>query len=193
MIPLKELEELAKKSVSKKRFKHIINVCEQAESLGKHYHEDIYQCRLAALLHDMTKELKFESQLQMILKSDIMASDIILKSTPLYHAVTGYIYAKDELGITDINVLNAVRYHTTGRAGMSKLEKIIYIADAISMDRKYKEVARFRELSFVDLDICLLEIIRHTIRYLVKDNCLIPADTLNCYNELIVNLGEIRC
>lgn len=94
---------------------------------------------------------------------------------------------------TDANVLNAVRYHTTGRAGMSKLEKIIYIADAISMDRKYKEVARFRELSFVDLDICLLEIIRHTIRYLVKDNCLIPADTLNCYNELIVNLGEIRC
>lgn len=188
---IEELELLAKETLSKKRFKHVINVKNQAILLAKTHQVDEYRCAVAALLHDMTKELKFDNQLQMILKSDIMSNEIILKSRPLYHSVTGYIFARDEMGITDEEILNAVLYHTTARAGMSKLEKIIYIADATSEDRKYKEAARFRELSFVNLDICMLEIIKHTIRYLVKDECLIPENTLNAYNELILKLGKI--
>lgn len=187
---LEQLEHLAEQSLSKKRFQHVLNVRDQAVKLGKIHGADLEKCRVAALLHDITKELKFDNQLQIILKSDIMLSDIILKSAPLYHAVTGSIYAKEELGITDPDILNAIKYHTIGRAGMSKLEKIIYIADATSADRTYKEVQRFRELSFADLDNCMFEMVKHTIRYLVKDGCLLPSDTINCYNELAASLHK---
>lgn len=188
---IEELEALAKETLSKKRLRHVINVKNQAILLAKRYQVDEERAAVAALLHDMTKEMAFDNQLQMILKSDIMSNEIILKSRPLYHAVTGYIFAKDKLGIEDREILNAVLYHTTARAGMSSLEKIIYIADATSEDRKYKEVERFRELSFVDLDACMLQMIKHTIRYLVKDECLIPKDTLDAYNEYILKLGKI--
>lgn len=190
-LTIPELERLAEEKLSKKRFKHVVNVKNQAVSLGKKYKENLEKCQIAALLHDITKELTFDNQLQMILQSDIMSNDIIIKSAQLYHAVTGTIYTKETLHIEDEDILNAIKYHTTARANMSKLEKIIYIADATSADRKYKEVERFRELSFVDLDLCMLEIIRHTIRYLVKDGCLIPADTLNAYNELTMKQKRI--
>lgn len=186
----KELEQLAKNALSKKRFQHVLNVRDQAVKLAKIHGADVEKCRTAALLHDITKELKFDNQLQIILKSGIMLSDIILKSTPLYHAVTGSIYAKEELGITDPDILNAIKYHTIGRAGMSKLEKIIYIADATSADRSYKEVERFRELSFADLDLCMFEMVKHTIRYLVKDGCLLPSDTIDCYNQLAADFHK---
>lgn len=192
MMTVPELEKLAKDTLSKKRFKHVIYVKNQAVLLGSQYGEDLEKCKIAALLHDITKELKFDIQLQMILKSDIMSNEILLKSAPLYHAVTGCIYAHDQLGITDPDILNAVRYHTTARGGMSKLEKIIYIADATSEDRKYKGVDKFRELSFVDLDLCMLELIKHTMRYLIKDHCFIPVDTLNAYNESMIYLNKVE-
>lgn len=186
MMNTAEIEQLLGRKLSKKRLKHVFNVREQAILLGKKYHENIDKCRMAALLHDVTKEFKFDNQLQMIIKSGIIVSDILMRSEPLYHAVSGAVYARDELGVHDADILNAVRYHTTGRANMSKLEKIIFIADATSADRKYKDAQRFRELSFVDLDICMLELIKHEMRYLLKDACLIPVDTLNAYNEYII-------
>lgn len=184
-----ELELLCKEKVSKKRFRHILGVKEQAILLAKRYGADEEKCITAALLHDITKEMKFEDQLQMILKADSQTSEIILHSTPLYHALTGAIYAKEVLHIEDEDILNAVRYHTIARAGMSLLEKIIYIADATSIDRKYKDVEYFRELSFKSLDLCMLEMLRNDMRRLLKDGCLIPVDTINAYNSLSLELG----
>lgn len=183
---IQELEKYLHENLSKKRWKHVLNVRGYAVKMADKYGVNPKKAELAALLHDITKELKFDNQLQMITKSDIITDDIILKSKPLYHAVTGAIYAKETFGVGDVDVLNAIQYHTTARRGMSKLEKIVYISDAVSSDREYSEVERFRELSFVDLDLCLTQILKHTIRYLVKDECLIPSDTMDAYNELII-------
>lgn len=178
-----DIQEIANKNLSKYRFAHSVNVKKQAKLLGEKYGVNTQKCEIAGILHDITKELDSKAQLQMILKSDIIVSDIILKTPKLYHAVTAMIYAKNKLQINDQDILNAIRYHTTARPNMSKLEKIIYIADSTSLDRNYKEVSYFRELSFVDLDLCMLEILKHTISYLIKDNSLIPVDTIKAYDE----------
>jgi len=184
VIDTEELIRLGNEMLSKKRMKHVMNVRKEAVAMAKRFHADVYKCEVAALLHDITKELKFENQLQTMLKSGIMLNDILLKSTPLYHAITAYVYAKDELLIDDEEILNAIRYHTTARGKMTRVEKIVYIADAISEDRHYKEVEYFRQLAKIDLDECMLEILKSSIRYLVKDGCLIPSDTMDAYNEL---------
>lgn len=184
MMDSEELIALGKARLSKKRMKHVLNVREEAVNLARRFGVDVEKCETAALLHDITKELKFDNQLQIMLHSGIILNDVLLKSAPLYHAVTAYVYARDDLHIQDADILNAIRYHTTGRGGMSRVEKVVYIADAISEDRHYKGVEEFRRLSRVDLDECMLAILKHTIRYLVKDGCLIPSDTMDAYNEL---------
>ena len=172
--------------LSEKRAKHVFAVCSQATRMARKYNENIEKAQTAALLHDITKEVKCSEQLKMIQKFDIINDNVILKSPSLYHSVTACIFAKQNLGIKDTDILNAVRYHTTARAGMSKLEKIIYLADAVSEDRCYKRVDEFRKLAMVDLDHCMLAMLKHSIRYLVKDECMIPVDTLQAYNEYLI-------
>lgn len=183
-----ELEKIAKENLSKYRLTHSINVEKQASILAQKYDEDIQKCEIAGILHDITKEFDDQTQLQMMLKSDIIIPDIVLRTPKLYHSVTGMIYAKQELNIQDEDILNAIRYHTTARANMSKLEKIIYIADGTSIDRTYEEAEHFRELSFVDLDLCMFEMIKFTMQYLIKDNSLIPVDTIEAYNEYALKI-----
>ncbi len=192
LIDAEELIRLGSEKLSKKRMKHVLNVRNEAVKLAKRYGLDVNKCETAALLHDITKELKFDNQLQIMLHSGIILNDVLLKSVPLYHAVTAYVYAKEELQIEDPDILNAIRYHTTARGGMSRIEKAVYIADAISEDRHYKEVEEFRRLAMEDLDECMLAILKHTIRYLVKDDCLIPSDTMDAYNELAMLLRPVN-
>ena len=94
------------------------------------------------------------------------------------------ITAQNRFGIQDADVLNAIRYHTTGRADMSLLEKIIYTADAVSYERDYKGVEALRKDAFSDLDRTMLEIVRFTLKKLVKDGTPIAIDSVSCYNEL---------
>lgn len=183
-----DLEKIAKENLSKYRFNHSVNVKSQAMLLGEHYGVDVKKCEIGGILHDITKELDIDTQLQLILKSDIIVPSVVLKTPKLYHAVTGMIYVKDKLGINDDDILNAIRYHTTARENMSKLEKIVYIADATSVDRDYEQVEKFRELSFVDLDLCMLELIKYTINYLINDNCIIPTDTIKAYNQYAIKV-----
>ena len=139
-VSISELEALVQTTLSNKRCRHVLNVRETAVKLAKQYGADVRRCEIAALLHDITKEMERGKQLQMLEASGIMSDMVVLKSPPLYHAYTGAIYVEKTLGIADETVLNAIRYHTVARAGMSKEEKIVYLADAISKDRSYSGV-----------------------------------------------------
>ena len=145
-VSISELEALVQTTLSNKRCRHVLNVRETAVKLAKQYGADVRRCEIAALLHDITKEMERGKQLQMLEASGIMSDMVVLKSPPLYHAYTGAIYAEKTLGITDETVLNAIRYHTVARAGMSPEEKIVYLADAISKDRSYPGVEGFGRL-----------------------------------------------
>jgi len=110
------------------------------------------------------------------------------KASPkLWHSIAGAAYLRDELKITDADIFNAVRYHTTGRAGMSLLEKVIYIADYISADRTYSGIEEMRRLAEINLEDAMLFALEFCINKLVETGKVIHPDSVDCYNELIIN------
>ena len=109
------------------RFDHSVNVAAEAVELAKLYGEDEEKAYTAGILHDITKEIPKDEQLKIIADGGILLDDVQKNAPKLWHSISGSVYIQTELGITDSDIINAVRYHTTGRANMSLLEKIIYI------------------------------------------------------------------
>ena len=147
-----EYEAVLKERLTPKRFAHSLNVMERAVELANIHGADPQKAELAGLIHDIGKNTPIKILLQTLEKSDILLSSVDLASPPIWHAPCGFLYARDALGIRDEDVLNAIRYHTTGRAGMSKLEKVVYLADLTSADRDFSDVKKVRKLSEQDLD-----------------------------------------
>lgn len=176
-----------KEKMSEKRFNHSIAVAKEAVRLAKIYGVDEKKAEVAGILHDITKEVPKDEQLQIIRCFGIIMTDVEFCSIKLWHAITASIYLEKILGIKDRDILNAVRYHTTGRAGMSKLEKIIFVADSISEDRKYSGVEKLRKKAYVSLDEAMLNGIAFTLNELVSKKYLIAPDTIFAYNEIMMN------
>lgn len=110
--------------------------------------------------------------------------DPVEKEYPaLWHAIAGAAFVRDELGIRDQDILNAIRYHTMARANMSMLERIVYVGDLISADRSYKDVDRMRKLAGRGLDLAVKEALRFAISDLAAKGNRIPRCTLEAYNS----------
>lgn len=142
--------------VEEKRFNHILRVEKAAISLAEHYGADVYKARAAALLHDVTKRKTDEEQLNIARRFAIIGAEEFEKSPKVAHAFTGACYAEHELFVSDPDILNAIRFHTTGRAGMSLLEKIIFLADGIEDGRAFSGVDEIRNAAFEDIDRAML-------------------------------------
>ena len=162
-----ELKEIVKSKMSLKRFTHTLGVVEMSEKLAKIYNADIEKCKVAALLHDICKEMDME-YIKNICKNNFMneLSEEDLENNEILHGFTGAYYAKNELGINDKEILSAIKYHTVGEKNMTLVEKIVYIADAIEYGRNYPSVAEIREETFKNLDKGILMEIEHKERYL---------------------------
>lgn len=184
-----EFEKLVKSRLSEKRFNHVKAVAKLSKELAKHYGADEEKAVTAAFLHDITKEVELDKQLQTIMDSDIIIDNGFLGSPNLYHSVTAFIYAKSELGISDEDILSAILYHTTGKANMNILEKIIFAADKVSYDRTYSNATELRQLAFEDIDECVFEICSFLICDLVKRGLALNKDTVLCYNQLCEKRG----
>lgn len=185
MIPWQEYDALLRQKLSPKRYRHSIAVMERAVELAKRYGVDVQKAKLAGLLHDVMKNEDKNNLLQFIRNSDILLSVAEKNGPPLWHAIGGYLYVRDVLKIEDADVLNAIRYHTTGRAGMSKLEKVVYLADLTSADRDYEDVEEARACSEEGLDVGMRYSINFLICDLVKKGNMLHQDTVDCYNELV--------
>ena len=162
-----ELKEIVKSKMSLKRFTHTLGVVEMSEKLAKIHNADIEKCKVAALLHDICKEMDME-YIKNICKNNFMneLSEEDLENNEILHGFTGAYYAKNELGINDKEILSAIKYHTVGEKNMTLVEKIVYIADAIEYGRNYPSVAEIREETFKNLDKGILMEIEHKERYL---------------------------
>lgn len=167
------------------RFEHSMAVARQSVVLAERFGEDKEKAYVSGLLHDICKNLKREEQLQFFSTSAIMLTETEKKSPKVWHAISGAQFLKDNLKITDQDIINAVRYHTTGRAGMSKLEKIIYIADLTGLDRTYPDVDVLRKIVEESLDEGLIYALKFTVTSLISKEQPIHPDTLNAYNDLI--------
>ena len=129
-------ERFIKERMSGKRFIHSVNVAKTARWLAFKYDVDDRKAVIAGILHDITKEWVLEDHLSFLHTHNIGVSSYEYASPKLFHAITASCYAKIVLKITDVEILHAIRFHTTGRANMSKLEKVIFLADGISEERE---------------------------------------------------------
>ena len=177
-VNINELRDILKIRLSKKRYTHSLNVADAALKLAEKYGADIEKAYLAGLVHDICKEVPTDEQLAMAQKCRQGIDETEQKIPALYHAAAGSWYGENVLHIHDEDILNAVRYHTTGRAGMSRLEECVYLADLISEDRTYKDVGRMRRLAFEDINGAMLEAARFTLSDVIAKGSFIPENSM---------------
>lgn len=127
-----------KTRMPEKRYIHTIGVMETAIFLAEKYGEDVKSAEVAAILHDIAKYAD-EEWMNQIVKEKCLDERLLGWGSEILHGPVGAWIAQTEFNITNEDILNAIRFHTTGRANMSKLEKIIYIADMIEPNRKLIE------------------------------------------------------
>lgn len=182
--------KLIKERLSDYRFYHSVCVAESAVQLAKRFGADEEKARVAGILHDVMKEETKENQLAVIEKAGMKMTELEKKNKKVYHQMSGAAYVKEELGITDDEIINAIRYHTTGRRSMSLMEKIIYLADFISADRDYEDVDVMRRKVKEGMEEGMLYAFRYTIVDLVNQCKEIHPDTLDAYNWVIEETEE---
>lgn len=170
------------------RWQHTLGVVETAERLARLYGEDVEKARIAALLHDCAKELPKNHLLKSIEELGIVMDEIEVANEALWHAPAGAALARSEFGIQDEEILSAIRYHTIGRANMSGLEKIVYIADMIEPHRQFPGVEQIRELVESDLDKGCLAAFDASISYIIKKGYLLHLGTCEARNSLLLKM-----
>lgn len=186
MYTAEELTDILDIRLSKKRYQHSLNVAEEARRLAEFYsYGNPEKAYTAGLIHDICKEIPKEEQLAMVKSSSMDVTDVELVTPPLYHAIAGAWYAEQVLNVRDADMLNAVRYHTVGRAEMSRLEEIIYLADLISADRSYKDVGKMRKAAYQSIEKAMLEALRFSVADVVGKGSMLPRHTIEAYNYYI--------
>lgn len=166
-IELRKIRKAMKKTLDAKRFEHTLGVEYTSAALAMRYGADIKNAQLAGLLHDCAKCLTDEKRLSICEKHNISINEIERRNPFLLHAKVGSYLAMEEYKVYDPDIINAILNHTTGRPGMSLLEKIVFIADYIEPSRKQApNLKPIREMAFIDLDKALLMILGDTLTYL---------------------------
>ena len=178
-------EEL-KKDIGIERYNHCINVMNTSVELAKLYNYSIEEAKIAGLLHDCGKFQDKIKILKMVDEFDIILDDVMEKNTALVHGPLGVIIAKTKYNISNPEILNAIRYHTTGRANMTLLEKIVFIADLIEPSRNFQGVEEMRKLAYEDLDRSIILALNKNIQFVIEKNNLLHLDTIKARNYLII-------
>ena len=182
--------DILKERLSPYRLHHSLEVAKSAKQLADKYGYDAEKAYFAGLLHDITKEADAEETFSLADKYSIFMSQLEKDNKKLWHAITGAGYIKNVLNIEDEEIIDAVRYHTTGRADMSLCEKILFVADFISSDRNYNGVDSMREKAQISLETAMLEGLEFTITELIEKHAPVHPDTLDAYNDIITNYKQ---
>ena len=181
-VDIKKIRKKMEKTLDPKRFEHTLGVAYTAAALAMCYEVDINKAQTAGLLHDCAKCMSNEKKLLICEKHHIPVNDVEKKNPFLLHAKVGSYLAMKQFCIHDQDIINAILNHTTGRPGMSQLEKIIYIADYIEPGRKQApNLTQVRRMAFQYLDKALLQILGDTLKYLNSIDSPIDPMTQKTY------------
>ena len=180
------MHDKLKKNIGLKRYNHSIGVMNTSIELAKHYNCSVEKAALAGFLHDCGKLQGEKNLLKVASNFDIILDNVMKNNKELIHGVLGEVLAKKEYNVMDEEVLNAIRFHTTGREDMSLLEKIVYIADVIEPGRSFKGVEEIRELAYRDINKSSLYSMDNTIKFIVDRGSLMHLDTIKARNQLII-------
>lgn len=179
---LRMLSEQLSEELDKKRYAHTLGVAYTAVSLAMAHGTNMYSAYLAGLLHDNAKCISSEKKRKLCKKYDLVLNEAEDKNPDLLHAKLGAIRAVEKYHVKDRAVLEAIKYHTTGKPAMTELEKIIYIADYIEPNRKMLQgLPEIRTTAFRDLNMAMVLILKNTLAYLREKGVSIDPLTLETY------------
>lgn len=180
---MRELEKKMKKAQDAKRFEHTLGVEFTAASLAMRYGASVTDAQIAGVLHDCAKCLSDEKRLKICRKHGIPVSEVERRNPYLLHAKAGACLAEEKYEIQNRpEVVDAIRYHTTGREDMGLLEKIVFVADYIEPGRRHApNLPEIRRLAFENLDKAVLRILEDTLKHLRKSGGEIDTMTETAY------------
>ena len=173
----KDVEYKLKEMLPERRLKHSMNVSQCVVKLSEIYGYDMEKAKLAGLIHDCAKYFNDDQVEDSIKKFNIELDSLEENNISLSHSVIGSYVIQEIFNIKDEDIINAVRYHTTGRENMTILEKIIYMADLIEEGRKFPLVDK--------LDEALLLSFNNTIKFVMDNNQLIHPITVSARNYIL--------
>ncbi|MDE0315012.1 MAG: bis(5'-nucleosyl)-tetraphosphatase (symmetrical) YqeK [Candidatus Poribacteria bacterium] len=182
-----EIQRYLSEKLTPERLDHVFSVQETAVTLALRHNADVWKTNLAALLHDVAKWMS-DDQLYTAVAHHEIELDPIEKIMPaLLHAIVGVKCAIELFEITDLEILEAIRNHTTGNASMGLIAKLIYVADFAEPTREYKEAAQVRKLAEMELDQAVHNVAHYKIDFLLQKGWIIHPNTILTYNSTLVN------
>ncbi|AIY05219.1 HAD superfamily protein [Planococcus sp. PAMC 21323] len=186
-----QMLQTVKERLPENRYTHVLGVVETAVDLAKRFAVSESNAKTAAILHDVAK-FSDRDWMKSIIVSEKMDPLLLEYHAELWHAPVGAYLAKTEFGVEDEDILNAIRYHTTGRESMSDLEKVVYIADLVEPNRKFSGVEELRQLKERGLDVMMEASIKHSIEFLESKNQPVFPDSLKCFNGFVQQKGKVK-
>ena len=164
-----QIKETLKQTLSNYRYNHSLNVVEEATKLAIFYQADVNKCQLCALTHDLAKEFSEEENKAYIKKYNLSKDLLKEENKNLIHGYIAAIIVKEKYNFSS-DMVNAIKYHTTGYPSMDLLAKIIYLADKIEKGKNYPGIEEERLLAYQDLDKAIICCLNNQIKKLTKDN-----------------------
>ena len=183
----KEAKELVRSRLSDKRYEHTLNVKKMAVKLAKRYGADKDKAALAALLHDSAKEISKDEMRALMREYPQYAEGGEERPAPVWHGVCAAILARTQWGVTDEAVLSAIACHTAGKPGMSKLDKIVYLADMTSKERDWPGVNKLRKLELKDLDAAMLAALKQTNDFVLSQGKPLDPMSKAAYEDILAH------
>lgn len=178
-----KIRNSVKKKLDTKRYEHTLGVAYTAAALAMRHGADMNNALVAGLLHDCAKCLSNERRLSICEKHNIAITSAEEKNPFLLHAKVGSFLAMKKYGVTDRDIINAILNHTTGRPGMSMLEKIVWLADYIEPGRKHApSLEKVRKMAFEDLDSALVIALEDTLEYIKNGKMELDPMTQKTYD-----------
>jgi predicted HD superfamily hydrolase involved in NAD metabolism len=181
--------KVVKDQLTERRYVHTVGVMETAIHLAQLYKVDAGKAELAAIFHDYAK-FRDKEEMRQIIINQKMPQDLLQHHDELWHAPVGAYLVENEVGITDQEVLEAIRCHTSGKINMSPLDKVLFVADYIEPGRDFPGVEQVRESAMNSLDIAVIQAMKNTIAFLLKRNQPIYPDTFHAYNDMTMKVKE---
>lgn len=183
---IKDFEIRLKSVLTKQRYYHCQGVRDEAVKMALRFGADSNKAEIAGILHDCAKGMNIDEQLSRCRELGLNLDTYTLACPAVIHAPLGAEIAKIEYGICDEEILQAIACHTVGRAEMTLLDKIIYIADMIEPARSFQGVDMLRKIADKDIDLALIECLKQTICFNVKKENIVHPATLECYNHMMM-------
>lgn len=181
-----ELIEAVQSQMSQKRFQHVLGVEQAAVQLAEKYGASTEAASIAALTHDYAKE-RSDKEMQELIYREQFDLELLEYGSNIWHGPLGAFLVEQELGISDSDILDAIKYHTIGAAEMTILEQVIYVADYIEPGRNFPSVENARKIAAENLQAAVQYETKQTLQHLIEKNRKIYPKTIATYNKWVAN------